>query len=249
MDVSNFLPYVAPDGNRIPVAPLMVALYHDAMPGLVTASRSSVDTPVFGADFNLTAEEMGAYLDDDPTNRYNEAVLRAFDGISYTRFAALRPTGRSVTQRSRRPPRATTIPTVVLSDAPVNPPGVNTGWDAQQYVMSALRAAGWQVYDVSRQRVGYDLLAQRGRDTRYIDVKSSLGYCTPSLTLREWQQAITHGARYILGVVENFDPSGQNTIQWVPDPAGACSASESTVVEYSISRGSWYRARVSIQSI
>ncbi len=58
--------------------------------------------------------------------------------------------------------------------------------------MRALGEAGWTVHNVSRQQLGYDLYAQRGTQVRYIDVKSSLGYCTPSMTSREWQQAQFH---------------------------------------------------------
>jgi hypothetical protein len=84
---------------------------------------------------------------------------------------------------------------------------------------------------------------------RYIEVKSSLGLCSPSLTAREWQQARVHGETYILAVLENFNSSGQNTVYWVPDPANRCFASEQRTVSHNISRSSWSAAAVPITAL
>src|SRR5260370_35641688 len=92
--------------------------------------------------------------------------------------------------------------------------------------MSSLRDNGWTVYDVSRQQLGYDILAHKGHSTLYVEVKSSSGYCTPSFTAREWQQARAHGQQFVLAVLEHFNPTEMNTVYSVPDPANTCSAPE-----------------------
>lgn len=129
------------------------------------------------------------------------------------------------------------------------PPSTNSGWEAEQYVASALQVAGWTVHVVSRQQLGYDIFAQRGTTKRYVEVKSSLGLCTPSLTAREWQQASHHTGCYVLAVVENFNPVGQNTVYWVPDPARRCQAAAQTSVSHVIPRSSWSGAAVSVDNI
>jgi hypothetical protein len=97
--------------------------------------------------------------------------------------------------------------------------------------------------------MGYDLFATRGRETRRIEVKSSLGYNTPSLTAREWQQATHYRGNYVLAVLENFQPQGQNMIYWVPDPARRCVANAVTSVSHAISRSSWTQATVLLTEI
>ncbi|MGO9641415.1 MAG: hypothetical protein ACLP1Y_08945, partial [Candidatus Acidiferrales bacterium] len=77
----------------------------------------------------------------------------------------------------------------------------------------------------------------------------SLGFCTPTLTSREWQQATAHGDDYVLGVLENFNPTGENVIFWVPNPATTCTAREFTTVQHSISRSSWLHAVVPLDQI
>jgi hypothetical protein len=254
LNTRNFVPYVVPGGVRIPIVPAMAALYHDALPGLVTATRTQVDVPDFASDFNFSAAELATYFDDSTANQYNRSLLTAFPGATYTAIGAgPAPVAPRAPARAR-PPRAARggagiIPQPVLTGTPVPPPGVNTGWDAEQYVASALRAAGWTVYDVSRQHLGYDLLAQLGRQTRYVDVKSSLGHCTPVFTSREWQQAQAHGPSYVLAVIENFNPMAQNAVYWIPDPAGACIARQATVIQYSVSRTAWQAATVALNSI
>jgi hypothetical protein len=137
----------------------------------------------------------------------------------------------------------------VLTGTPAPPPETNTGWDAEQFVLNTLVSEGWDVYSVSRQQLGYDLFIQRGRKKLYVEVKSSLGLCSPSLTAREWQQSKFHSTNYVLAVVENFNPTGLNMIYWIPDPANRCTATPQTTVSHNISRNSWARATVSIQQL
>jgi hypothetical protein len=64
LNIANFSPYVAPSGNRIPVLPLIVALYFDANESLVIGTRTAVDILQFKNDFNFSHEEFVAYFDD-----------------------------------------------------------------------------------------------------------------------------------------------------------------------------------------
>jgi hypothetical protein len=252
MNIANFAPYVAPDGMRIPAAPLVVALYHDCNPGLNLANRIEVDIPDFASDFNFSPEELVQYFDDDPANPHNRRLVDLVPGTTWMSAETLRRTTvrRTPANRGRARGREERLPrTPVLTGTPAQPPGVNTGWEAEQFVVLAMRAAGWTVHDVSRQKLGYDLIVQRGRVTKYVDVKSSLGLCAPTLTSREWQQATAHGDDYVLALLENFNPTGENVIFWVRNPATNCTASESRTIQHSISRSSWQLAVVLLDQI
>lgn len=241
-DVPNFRPYVAPGGQRIPVLPLIGALYHDASIGLVLGNRSNVDIPDFESDFNLSHTEFSAYFDDSPTNPFNQAVLTAGGHFAYTQGAVAQVNIPPQPPAGAQAGGVTAIPQLplpVLSGTTIQPPQQNNGWGAQQCVMQALTADGWTVYDVSRQQLGCDLLAKKGHRTIFVEVKSSLATCAPSLTAREWQQAQRHGQDYILAIVENFDPTSSNTVFWVPNPAGSCVANAVSSISYGISRSTW----------
>ena len=254
-NTTNFEPYVAPSGNRIPVLPLIVALYHDADPGLVLGTRTNLQLADFMADFNLSQPEFSAYFDDTMQHPLNVRLTQsagwpagASPGIQLLSQPSIAPapTRRTATRR----PRARIIPiTPVLTGTPAPPPAMNTGWEAEQFVAAALTADGWTAYVVSRQLLGYDIFAQKGSKKRYVEVKSSLGLCSPSLTNREWQQASFHSDSYVLAVVENFNPTGQNMIYWIPDPANRCIAIPQTTVLHSIPRSSWTAATVSIAAL
>lgn len=250
---ANFAPWVAPAGVRIPVVPLVVALYHDADPTLSLGSRAGgLDLADFALDFNLSPPEFDAYFEQDPANPHNAALLGGPWGITYTRFTAASmvpaaapgapPPARTRTPRGRTGARP--IPSPVLTPTIVPPPVATAWWDAEQLVRQHLMDAGWTVHHVSRQQLGYDLVAQRGTRTVFVEVKSSSGYCTPSLTAREWQQAKAYRDQYILAVVEHFDPAGANNVYWIPDPATSCVANARTSVIYAIPRASWTRATV-----
>jgi hypothetical protein len=238
--VANFSPYVAPEGNRIPALPAAIALYHDADPSLRIGNRSEIELADFARDFNFADEEFLAYFDDSPANRYNDALLRRFPTSRYQPISGTTPRRPRVSRmRVLRPPVLRRVPTAVLSGTPTAPPTINTGWDAEQFVIAALRQNNWTTYDVSRQHLGYDILAQRGRSTAYVEVKSSCGYCTPILTTREWQQARRHSEQYVLAVLEHYDPRALNTVYFVRDPANTCSATELQTTTHSIPRSAW----------
>ena len=254
MNTHNFLPYVAPNGKRIPSIPLLLALYHDATPGLIPYSKSQIDIDDFLSDFNFSVEEYNTYFDDSRLNKYNKAILSRFTGISYTGFsdgAGAVPVSRKKASASPsiKSPKAQIARIPVLSGTPVPPPTVNSGWDAEVFVEKALTEAGWKVYNVSRQRLGYDLYAQKGHVTKYIDVKSSVNTCSPTLTVREWQQSKMHGTSYVLAIIENFNPKDVNTIYWVPDPTNRCQIRSCTIVQYSIARSSWVGQAVMLKNI
>ncbi|HBB89029.1 MAG TPA: hypothetical protein DC047_15600 [Blastocatellia bacterium] len=248
-NVSNFAAYVTPGGNRLPALPTAVALYHEADPSLRLGGRKEIDLDDLMNDFNFGTNEFHSYFDDSPTHPLNADLLRRFRSLGYRRVAL-----STVARRGGRPSAATRLRSSivrapVLTGTPAPPPNVNTGWDAERFVFSLLQQNGWTVYDVSRQQLGYDLLAQRGRRTIYVEVKSSAGFCTPAFTSREWQQAERYGTSYILGVLEKFDPLSMNTVYWISDPAHACLQRESLNVTHSIPRNAWITATVPITSI
>jgi hypothetical protein len=212
----------------------------------------SLDTDDFAIDFNFSLDELRAYFDDSTANVHNAALLAAFPRFAFRSFNVLttHATPSSIMSSPAPAQRNLPLPPFPMPlGTPVLPPQVNTGWDAEQYVAAVLQANGWTTHDVSRQRVGYDLWIQRGRDTRYVDVKSSLGYCTPTLTAREWQQARVHASRYILAIVENFSPGGSNLIHWMPNPTAVPTAREATVQQFSIPRTAWLAGTVGLEDI
>lgn len=243
-NTQNFLPYLVPSGIRIPAIPLIVGIYHDADPGLVIGQRSSLDVDDFRNDFNFDGAEFDAYFDDDPSLPANKTLLDAFPNLSYNRATSAILAKVTVKQAT-----SVKIKSPVLSGTPVAPPATNSGFHAEEFVLEALKNNGWAVYQVSRQQLGYDLLAKKGSSTRYVEVKSSLSACSPSLTAREWSQAVAHKSSYVLAIIENFVPNGANTIYWVPDPANSCIANPSSTINYAISRGSWTLASVVMANI
>lgn len=248
----NFAPYVAPGGCRIPVLPLIVALYHDADPGLSVGTRPAVSLADFAADFNFSSQEISTYFDDSMTHPLNAKLTNSAAWVAGsslgtpTVFSGGSPHTTAVPSAPVVPPP---IAQPVLGGTPTPPPNTNNGWDAEQYVAAALTTAGWAAHAVSRQQLGYDIFAQRGRQKRYVEVKSSLGLCSPSLTAREWQQASNHANSYVLAIVENFNPTGQNVIYWVRDPANRCSATPQTTISHGIARASWAAVAVPLSNI
>ncbi|WP_313223266.1 DUF3883 domain-containing protein [Pseudoxanthomonas mexicana] len=244
----NFIDYLAPDGKRIPLWPLVVALYHDADAGLSVGARRSVSMADFAADFNFTSQEMSSYFDPAMTHPLNAKLARSAAWAWQTNtMPSTVSVNLGAVSSTLTPPAIGTTP--VLSGSPTLPPSTNSGWEAEQHVAATLRSAGWTVHEVSRQQLGYDLFAQRGSQKRHIEVKSSLGMCAPTLTAREWQQANYYAANYVLAVVENFNATSQNVVYWVPDPANRCSSTSQATISHSISRSSWTVATVPMASI
>jgi hypothetical protein len=256
--IANFSPYLAPGGVRIPILPLIVALYHDADPGLVIGNRPTVSLAEFVADFNLSSQELSAYFDASTGSQFN---ARLINSAAWASSSGATLAGAVATNAAPPPalignvsgvqaqPTPKPVPAPNLHGTPTPPPNTNNGWDAEQYVAAALTAAGWTTYAVARQQLGYDIFAERGIQKRYVEVKSSLGPCSPSLTAREWQQAKHHAATYVLAIVENFNPTGGNVVYWVRDPANQCSATPQTTISHSIARSSWTSASIPLPQI
>ena len=247
LNQANFIPYLAPGGARIPLLPLIVALYHDADPGLTIGTRTAVSLADFATDFNFSSQEIAGYFDISMTHPLNAQLAQSTAWVPGSGLGA--PQAQTVAVAAAASQPAPVPPQPVLGGTQTPPPNTNSGWDAEQYVASALAAAGWVVHVVARQQLGYDIFAQRGAQKRYVEVKSSLGLCTPTLTAREWQQANYYGANYVLAVLESFNPSSQNVIYWVRDPAHRCASTPQTTVSHSIPRSSWTAAVVPLSSV
>lgn len=254
-NIPNFSPYVAPRGIRIPLAPLLVALYYDADPGLVLGSRTAVSIADFAADFNFSQQEIAAYFDTSMVYPSINVKLTKSAGWQQG-FSLGPPTSGGVVPVIGGIAPTIPVPPIqpvpiqpILGGTPAPPPLVNNGWDAEQYVCSALTSAGWSAHVVSRQQLGYDIFAQRGKQKRYVEVKSSLGLCSPSLTSREWQLAAYHQNSYVLAILENFTSTGMNAVHWIPNPATRCTATAQTTISHGIPRTSWTSATVPITAI
>ena len=247
---SNFTPYVAPDGNRLPLLPIIVALYYDSDPGLVLGTRSKVSVEEFKSDFNLSDNEFAAYFDSSSENSLNRRLLTCThwptETVPDSTLTPYDETGEGQDDSTTAPDE---LPSPNLTGNQVPPPTLNSGWEAEQYVHSALQADGWDPYDVSRQCLGYDIFAQKGRRKLFVEVKSSLGACSPTLTSREWQQAKQHENYYVLAIIENFNHTGENTIYWIQDPANSCHSTTNKTISHGIPRSSWTQVSVTIDQI
>jgi hypothetical protein len=119
------------------------------------------------------------------------------------------------------------------------PPPTKSGWwNAQQAVRTTLEATNWVVVDVSGLKVGYDFKIIKAGQVKMVEVKSSVGICTATLTGLEYKQAVAGGRDFVLAVVENYDPALPATIQWVEDPA-RLQMTQRHVVQYTLPRSVW----------
>ncbi len=220
---------LAPGGRHLPIAPLVVALYHDSAVG---AGRTQVDLADFLIDFDLSPAEALAYFDDDPATSQHATLSQAFPGrTSWTRIAAVvapvpaGPAGPAPLPGVPQPGpatgrrRARLTPVIPIMAPPIAPPAGGHWWDAEQAVRQALEGDGWAVLDVTRFGIGYDFRAHKAGTTRHVEVKSSTGRCTPTLTPNELDEARRLRESYVLAVVEDFDPARPVSILWVQDPA------------------------------
>lgn len=243
--ISNFEPYIAPNGIKIPIYPLIIALYYDADLGLILSSRDSVDIETFMIDFNFSNQEVSAYFDTSLENPWNQQILNSVSPSEQQNYSP-----NQTPQTVLRTRQNIALPLAPdLSGTPTPPPNINSGWEAEQFVSAALRLEGWTSHVVARQQLGYDIYATKGRRKLSIEVKSSLGPCSPSLTSREWQQANFHSQNYVLAIVENFNPNSHNNIYWIPNPAANCMISNYTTINYRIPRNSWSHLTVPITSL
>lgn len=251
-DSANYAPIVlAPSGRRLPIAPLIVALYYDSV---VAAGRPRVDVGDFLIDFDFSPAEALTYFDDDPSLAEHVALAAtAAGGLSWSRVPApalaapaapapLPGVPVPVPARTRR----RTSPVVTTAAPPTLPPAGGRWWDAEQAVRKVLEDDGWIALDVSRFGVGYDMRAYKAGTTRHVEVKSSAGRCSPLLTPNELSEARRLRDAYVLAVVENFDPVQPVSVLWIQDPASLPMGAR-TMMAYSLPRSAWLpRARPAI---
>lgn len=246
-DIAFYSGIIRPaNGVKLPIGPLIIAIYYDSF---LAAGRTAVDVGDFLTDFGFTPAEAAAYFDDDPTSKAHRTLLAFSPGIAWTPIpssatvqspvptlpglAAL-PTPQVAARRSKSVPHPSSI---VVTTSP--PPPVSSGWwDAQQAVRKTLEAAGWTVIDTSGLKVGYDFKIIKSGKLKLIEVKSSVGICTATLTNLEYHQAATMRRDFVLAIVENFNPSQSALIQWVEDPA-RLQMSKRHVTQYTLPRSVW----------
>ena len=242
---ANFTPYVTPSGHRLPVIPLIVALYHDADPGLVLGHRAHVDTNMFLTDFNFSQRELALFFDASPQHPLNQRMLKS---PHWPKRTSIDP--QATVRRTADGGESETDPEILEPvGIPTPPPGINTGWEAEQFVAALLQENGWRVEIVTRRQLGYDLFAKKRQKSLYVEGKSSLGLCSPTLTEREWRQAERYGPNYILAILEHFNPETTNRVVWVSDPAEHCRATEQATISFRISRASWTGAETSLANL
>lgn len=217
---SVYRDYFFPNGQPIPVFPLMAALYCLAPP-LVYPARPTVGIPEFADDFGLPLEEVERIFDCDPETIANSVVLAAVDGI----VSPVAPLAAQVEE-----PQGAELP--LAPDAII----LNSGVGAELAVAQDVASHGWELkYWGSRRGAGYDLEARRGDTRLRIEVKSSIGFCDPELTAEEWNAAQDYADDFVLAVVDFFGSPNQR-IYYVRNPAANVTPAERTVVIYRLPR-------------
>jgi hypothetical protein len=229
-------------GGRLPVVPVIATLYHDAD---LASGRTDLEPIDFVRDFSFSSEEYHAYFDDDPGHPVHLALRAAFPGLAWNRVPGVfgqPPSPLVPGTPAPTPPTGPLDPDTLPVVAPrTGPPAGGHWWSAEQGVQKYLRDSGWNVIDRTSQAVGFDLEIWRTGDAhRYLEVKSSAGQCAPVLTSNEYAAAVRHGPRYVLAVVENFDPAGDIAILWVSNPA-ALPVKARDVKQYPIPRAIWLK--------
>lgn len=240
-DMEFYAPILlGPHGRKLPVGPLLVALYYDSP---LAGGRQEIDIRDFATDFRFSQSELETYFTDDVTIDVHSTIASDYPGMfSWSPFANVASAAsygslgsHSGTRTGVKKRRAAPPPGYVGA---VSPPAGGHWWHAEQAVKQLLEENGWAVADHSRLGLGYDLLATNGSHKRYVEVKSSVGTCSPALTDNELAEAKKLKAEYVLAVVENFDPNGPVTVLWVTDPA-RLSPSPRVTTLHSIPRSRW----------
>lgn len=234
-------------GVKLPIAALIIAIYQDSA---LAAGRSHVDVSDFLTDFGFTPAEATAYFDDDPASAAHQALALVAAGITWTRIstspAATAPTVSLPgippvpTPKSATGKKAKILPhhsAIGVTTSPP-PPATSGWWSAQQAVRTTLETAGWMVVDVSGLKVGYDFKIIKAGQVRMVEVKSSVGICTATLTDLEYKQALAGRRDFVMAIVEHYDPMLPATIQWVEDPA-RLQMTQRTVVQFTLPRSVW----------
>jgi hypothetical protein len=227
-DAALFAPIIAPGGVKLPWNTFVEAVYLDADPTTPhgTRAESGVTVDEFMVDFGLSAADIEAFFE-----------LGAYGTVPVS-------SGTSVGSGTKEPPGPDEEPTgpaePVLGATPSVQPKSGFGWSAQQLVLGTLQDLGWTVDDVSNQPgVGYDLHAVKGGRHLRVEVKSSVGKCSPALTESEWKAAEAYGGDYVLAIIENFDPKGSNVVLWVPNASQTITPKPQTTLQFVVNRSAW----------
>lgn len=234
--------YLQPGGSKIPLFALIGVLYPFSPDGAYPA-RLTVGLPEFAADFDLDMATVEDIFDCDPDADSNAFALAAIGQRVWRGLRAKQPTGGPTTQGGETEregePLPERSPIVIL----------NTGTEAEVLVGQALEASGWDVGYFGNQRgLGFDLKAVKADVTIHVEVKSSVGACTPELTDAEWQAAQRYGDSYILAVVSFLGSSGQD-IAYVRDPAATATTMSIQSTSYRVRRQSVAALRVDVDSL
>ena len=215
-DPVTFEDYLAPRGRRIPVFPLIGALYTFAQGGTYP-ERATVGIPDFGRDFGLTVAQVERLFDADPESAGNREILMRLGG-----------------QFTPPAPGQEPLPQPLPPDP--EPAILNNGVGAELSVARDLQSHGWEIsYVANIMSLGYDLRASKSGEILKVEVKSSVGSCTPELTNTEWLAAQEHGETYVLAVVSFYGSEGQE-ISYIRNPAANLVPAERETVTYRFSR-------------
>ena len=97
------------------------------------------------------------------------------------------------------------------ADEPAN----NNGWAAEAFVSEFLDQKGWETQLVGHLQRGYDVYAKKENSELLVEVKSSVGQISPSFTDNEIQTWLDNHDKYVVALIENFNPNWENEIVWV----------------------------------
>jgi len=106
----------------------------------------------------------------------------------------------------------------VIDDSEVrenDEPATNNGWAAEAFVGQFLAQKGWDTLLVGHLQRGYDVYASKENSELFVEVKSSVGQITPSFTDNEIQTWLDNPGKYVVALIENFNPNWENKIVWV----------------------------------
>lgn len=219
---SVYTEYLAPSGQRIPIFPLLAALYGfaavDAYP-----PRPTVGIPDFAQDFRFTLQQVEALFECDPDIPMNAEILAVAQGQMLS--GEVLP---AIEEEEDAQPLMPVLGSVMA---------MNTGVGAEIAVAEELVNHEWfVVYRGNQRGYGYDIEASRQGQTLRVEVKSSVGFTVPELTEAEWQAAQTYGDDYVLAVVD-FYGSDEQSIWYLRNPAANAIPAVRTMTMYRLTRG------------
>ena len=231
--------YLRPNGEPIPIFPLISVLYSFAPAGVYPA-RNCVGIPDFASDFGFTLEQVEALFDCDPQGQAPVRIVSHAADAGLVRSEQRRDTPRA--QPSTPGNVGLALPGISAGSAPgplpLAPPDLilNTGVGAELLVAQDLIDQGWDVlYRGNQHGIGYDLEAKRDEQTLRLEVKSSVAFTHPELQSSEWDAAQRYQDEFVLAVVD-FYGSNEPRIWYVRNPAANSTPVERNLVVYRLGR-------------